>query len=90
MGKQFLPKTDFPFKSYDKKLVFLRRMGGFFPYRAQGKKTFIVQSVRSTFAKLFAHVLLVVYRKILQLKMKNIYIFSFGLLELEMAVFNGF
>jgi hypothetical protein len=29
--KQFLPKMDFPFKSYDKKLVFLRRMGSFFP-----------------------------------------------------------
>jgi hypothetical protein len=27
MGKQILPKTDFSFKTYDKKLVFLRRMG---------------------------------------------------------------
>jgi hypothetical protein len=29
--KKFLPKKDFTFKSYDKKLVFLRRMGSFFP-----------------------------------------------------------
>jgi hypothetical protein len=40
MEKQILPKTDFPFKSYDKKLVFLQRMGSFFSYRAQGKKNF--------------------------------------------------
>jgi hypothetical protein len=59
-GKQFLPKTDFPFKRYDKKLVFLQRMGSFFPYRAQGKKTFLSQSVRSTSVKLFAHIFLVV------------------------------
>jgi hypothetical protein len=51
---------DFPFKSYDKKLVFLRRMGNFFPCRAQGKKTVLSQSMQSAFAKLFAHVLLVV------------------------------
>jgi hypothetical protein len=59
-GKQILPKTDIPFKSYDKKLVFLRRMGICFPCWVQGKKTFHFQSVRSTFAKLFAHVLLIV------------------------------
>jgi hypothetical protein len=41
MEKQFLPKTDFPFKSYDKKLVFLQRMGNFFPCWAQGKKAFL-------------------------------------------------
>jgi hypothetical protein len=40
MGKQIYPKMDFPFKSYDKKLVFLQRMGSFFPCRAQGKKKF--------------------------------------------------
>jgi hypothetical protein len=40
MGKQFLPKTDFPFKSYDKKLVFLQRMDSFFPYWVQGEKLF--------------------------------------------------
>jgi hypothetical protein len=55
MGKQILSKTDFPFKRYDKKLVFLQRMGSFFPWRAQGKKTFLSQSMWSTFAKLFAH-----------------------------------
>jgi hypothetical protein len=27
MGKQFLPKRDFPFKSYNQKLIFLQRMG---------------------------------------------------------------
>jgi hypothetical protein len=59
-GKTILPKTDFLFKSYDKKLVFLQRMGSFFPCWAQGKKTFLSQSVQSTFAKCFAHVLLVV------------------------------
>jgi hypothetical protein len=56
MGKQLLSKTNFPEKNYDKKLVFLQRMGSFFPYRAQEKRTFLSQSVQSTFAKLFAHV----------------------------------
>jgi hypothetical protein len=60
MEKQFLPKMDFPFKNYDKKLVFLRRMGKFFLCWAQGKKAFFSQSMQSTFAKLFAHVPLVV------------------------------
>jgi hypothetical protein len=60
MEKQFLPKTDFPFKNCDKKLVFLQRMGNFFPCWAQGKKTFLSKSSRSTFAKLFAHAFLVV------------------------------
>jgi hypothetical protein len=60
MGKQFLLKTDFPFKSYDKKLVFLQRMGSFFPYWAQGKKPFLSQSLQSTFAKKIANILLVV------------------------------
>jgi hypothetical protein len=69
-------KTDFPFKSYDKKLVFLQRMGSFLLCWAQGKKTFFSQSVRSTFGKRFTHVLLVVQGKILRLKMqKNIYFF---------------
>jgi hypothetical protein len=36
--KQFLPKIGFPFKSYDKKLVFLQRIGNFFPCWTQGKK----------------------------------------------------
>jgi hypothetical protein len=36
----FLPKTDFPFKSYDKKLDFLQRMGNFYPCQTQGKKRF--------------------------------------------------
>jgi hypothetical protein len=40
MGKQFLPKMDFPFKSYDKKLAFLQSMDNFFPWWAQGKKKF--------------------------------------------------
>jgi hypothetical protein len=30
LKKQFLLKMDFPFQSYDKKLVFLQRMGSFF------------------------------------------------------------
>jgi hypothetical protein len=30
-GKQFLSKMNFLFKSYDKKLVLLQRMGSFFP-----------------------------------------------------------
>jgi hypothetical protein len=60
MGEQFLPKMDFPFKSYDKKLIFLERMGSFFLCWAQRKKTFLSQSMQSTFVKLFAHVLLVV------------------------------
>jgi photosystem II stability/assembly factor-like uncharacterized protein len=60
MRKQFLTKIDFPFKSYDNKLVFLRRMGSFFFNRAKGKFYFLSHSRQSTFAKLFAHVLLVV------------------------------
>jgi hypothetical protein len=38
MEKQILPKTNFPFKSYDKKLVFLQRRGSFFPCRAYKEK----------------------------------------------------
>jgi hypothetical protein len=44
MEKQFLPKMDFPFTSYDKKLVFLWRIGNFFPWWAQRKKAFLSQS----------------------------------------------
>jgi hypothetical protein len=36
MEKQFLPKTDFPFKSYDKKLVFMQRMDSVCSCLAQG------------------------------------------------------
>jgi hypothetical protein len=60
--------------------------------RAQWKKTFIStsniiisQSVRSNVMKLFAHVLLVVYCKILRLKVQKSEKNSFELLELEMA-----
>jgi hypothetical protein len=38
--KQFLPKTDFPFKSYDKKLVFSKKWAASFPTRHKGKKLF--------------------------------------------------
>jgi hypothetical protein len=60
MGKQFLSETDFEFKSYDSKLVFLQGMGNFFSYWAQGKKNILSQSLWSTFAKPFVHVSLVV------------------------------
>jgi hypothetical protein len=40
---------DFPFKSYNKKIVFLQRMGSFFIYWAQGE-FFFSQFVLSTFA----------------------------------------
>jgi hypothetical protein len=60
MGKQDLPKTDVPFKSYDKKLVFCKEWVASFLAGYKGKKTFLSQSVLSTFAKLFAHVLLAV------------------------------
>jgi hypothetical protein len=87
MGKQFLPKKDFPFKSYDKKLVFLQRMGNFFPYRAQGKKAFFSQSMWSTFAKTFCTCSPSSLGQDLMVKNEIFYFyFSFGLLELEMAV----
>jgi hypothetical protein len=38
-GKTFLPKTDFPFKSYDKKLLSLQIMTSF-PAGYKGKKLF--------------------------------------------------
>jgi hypothetical protein len=53
MGKQILPKTDFPFKSYDKKLVFLCIMGSFFCCWAQEKKKILSQSMQSIFCETF-------------------------------------
>jgi hypothetical protein len=39
MGKQFLPKTDFPFKGYDKKLAFFAKNGQLlFLLGTKGKK----------------------------------------------------
>jgi hypothetical protein len=84
-GKQFLPKTDFPFTSYDKKLVFLQRMSNFFLDGHTGK-TFLFQSVWSTLAKLFARFSSSLGQ---DLTVKNtIFIFIFflfGLLQLEMV-----
>jgi hypothetical protein len=40
MGKQFLSKTDFLFKSYDKKLVFCEEWAASFPTGHEGKKLF--------------------------------------------------
>jgi hypothetical protein len=39
-GKFFFTQNRLSFKNYDKKLVFLQRMGNFFLYRAQEKKKF--------------------------------------------------
>jgi hypothetical protein len=38
MGKQFLPKTDFPSKTYDKKLDFCEEWATSFPAGHKGKK----------------------------------------------------
>jgi hypothetical protein len=70
-GKAIFTQNYFPFKSYDKELVFLQRIGIFFFCHAQGKKTFLSQSMQSTFAKLFAHGLLVVLSKIFKFKMQK-------------------
>jgi hypothetical protein len=40
MEKQILPKTDFPFKSYNKKLVFCEEWAASFLTRHKGKKLF--------------------------------------------------
>jgi hypothetical protein len=40
IGKQCLLKMDFPFKSYDKKFIYLQRMDSFFPYWVQWKNLF--------------------------------------------------
>jgi hypothetical protein len=40
MGKQVLPKTNFPFKSYDKKHVFCKEWASSFLARHKGKKLF--------------------------------------------------
>ena len=53
LGKLILFQTRLSTQSYDKKLVSLQRMANFFPYKAQGKKTFLFQSIQSTFAKPF-------------------------------------
>jgi hypothetical protein len=90
-GNFFLPKTNFPFKSYDKKPVFLQRMGSFFPCWAQGKKTFLSQSMQSTFLETFCTCSPSSLRQDLMVKnAEKIILFSFGLLELEMAVLNVF
>jgi hypothetical protein len=83
MEKQCLPKIDFPFKSTDNKLFFDEEWTASFPAMHKEKKTFLSQSMQSPFVKLFAHVLLIVYGKILQLKMQRNNFISFGLLELK-------
>jgi hypothetical protein len=60
MGNFFIPKIDFPFKSYDKKLVFLQKNGQLLLLLGTKEKNFYFPIRESTFAKLFAHVLLVV------------------------------
>jgi hypothetical protein len=50
MGKQFLSKIDFPFKSYDKKLVFFAKNVQLLSLLGIGKKTFLFQSMWSIFA----------------------------------------
>jgi hypothetical protein len=91
MGKQILPKTDFPLKSYDKKLVFLRRMGNFFPYWTQGKKkiSFPIRAVN--FCETFCTRSPSSLGQDLTVKnAKKIIFFLFVLLELEMAVLDVF
>jgi hypothetical protein len=59
-GKTIFLQNGLSIQKYDNKLVFLQRMGSFFPCWSEGKKTFLSQSVKSTFAKKFVHVLLVI------------------------------
>jgi hypothetical protein len=89
MGKQILPKTDFPFKIYDKKLVFLQRMGSFFPCRAQGKKLFF-PNLCGQLCKTFCICSPSSLGQDLTVKKEKNKLFSFGLLELEMVVLNVF
>jgi hypothetical protein len=89
MRKQFLLKTDFPFKSYDKKLVFLQRMGSFFPCWAKGKKTFFPNPCDQLLRN-FCTCSPSSLGQDLTIKNANFYFFSFGLLELEMVVLNVF
>ena len=65
MNKLFLPKIDFLFKSIDNKLFFDEEWVASFPTMHKEKKTFLSQSMQSPFVKLFEHVLLIVYGKIL-------------------------
>jgi hypothetical protein len=92
MGNFSLPKTYFPFKNYDKKLVFLQRIGSFFSCHAQGKKLFFpIRAV--SFCETFCTCSPSSLGQDLKFN-KNailfIYLFSFGLLELEMVVLNVF
>jgi hypothetical protein len=52
-GKTVFSKTDFQFKSFDSKLVFLQGMGKFFSYWAEVEKNILSQSLWSSFAKTF-------------------------------------
>jgi hypothetical protein len=91
MEKQFLPKTDFPFKSYDKKLVFSRRMGSFFPIGHKGKKSFYFLIHAVNFCKTFcACSPNSLEQDLTDKNAKNKIKIHLGVFELEMADLNVF
>jgi hypothetical protein len=59
-GKTNFTQNRLSFQKLRQVTCFFAKNGQLFPCRAQGKKAFLSQSVPSNFAKLFAHVLLVV------------------------------
>jgi hypothetical protein len=86
MGEQILSKTDFPFRSYDKKLVFLRRMGNFFPLLGTREKNFSFPIRAVNFSETFCTCSpCSVGQDPTTESAKKIFKNSFGLLELEMA-----
>jgi hypothetical protein len=90
MEKQILPKTDFPFKSYDKKLVFAKN-GQLLSLPSTREKNFSFPICAVNFCKTFCTCSPSSLGQDLTVKNGYFYFyFSFGLLELEMAVLNVF
>jgi hypothetical protein len=60
LKNNFYSKRIFHSKVMTRNLFFCKEWAGSFPARHKGKKLFLSPSMQSTFAKLFAHVHLVV------------------------------
>jgi hypothetical protein len=93
MEKQFLPKTDFPFKSYDKKLIFSKVMeewAAFFPVGYKEKRPFFPNLCGQLLQNFCTCSFSSLGQDLMVKNANKIYVFLFGLLELEMVVLRCF
>jgi hypothetical protein len=89
MGKQFLSKMDFPFISYDKKLVFFAKNGQLLSVLCTRGKNLSFPICAVNFCDFFCTCSPISIGQDLIVKMQKNNFFSFGLLELEMAALRG-